>query len=90
MTNDYSQELKNNNEKFLEVLKEADKELFLIKDALNNTNVNPRTLLTIIYALENIGLNRFGTLSCDVYDSILVSVKSTRNHKVKERVLLDD
>jgi hypothetical protein len=84
---DYKQQETNNAAQFMELLRAAMPSQYVIANALQQTNVRAETLLPVIYELENVGLNKFGTVLIEIFDGNIKSVKGTRNHKLDEPIM---
>ena len=80
----------NNFDNYLEVVRKLDPELWLIKVALSETNVNPMILPKIIRSLNNLILGTgFGRIQIFIQNGVLTQIKGEESVIVEERVVIE-
>jgi hypothetical protein len=77
---EYRQIEENNQEQFLSMLAELDPELYLIKIALLQTQVNPTVIPRIIRALGNMNIGTgYGEITILMKERIITQVKANES-----------
>ena len=72
-----------NNEKFLEIIRTADTELYMIKMALEETGVPPIVLTHVIRALGTLLIGHgFGKVQINMQAKIITNIESTEKVKL--------
>lgn len=75
----------NNNEKYLQVLRELDPELYLIKIALEETGINPRIFPRIIRQLANMAYGTgFGKVQIFMQQKIITQIKGEESDQLNQ------
>lgn len=77
---DHEQQQLSNEEKYLEIMKRLDPEMFLVKIALEQTGINPIILPRIIRSLANLNIGTgYGEVTLLVKDRILTQIKGSES-----------
>ena len=79
-----------NIDKFYDVVRQFDPELYLIKLALKESGVNPMVLPKIIRQISNLSSGTgFGKVQIFIQKSIITQVTGEESDKVNERAIID-
>lgn len=79
-----------NIQQFFHVLQQVDPELYMIKVALHETQLNPRILLPIIRSLSNLSYGTgYGKIEVFMSKFIVTAVKGEESNQVNQQALVD-
>ncbi len=79
-----------NVDKFYDVVRQFDPELYLIKLALKESGVNPMVLPKIIRQIANLASGTgFGKVQIFVHSKIITQVTGEESDKVNEKAIID-
>ena len=77
-----------NQDIFLEMLRKADPELFMIKRVLNETGVNPEILPRFIRALYNLAIGTaYGKVQVFMQNGVITAIKSEESDLIDKFVM---
>lgn len=80
---DYHTMQKSNEDKYLEMLKVADPELYMIKTALAETQINPMILPRFIRALYNLAVGTgYGKVTTHLSKGVVTAIKSEESDQI--------
>lgn len=86
---DYSQESAENEKAFMVLLKATRPDLWELVETINETSVNPRTLVRICRHIRELAdFTHWGSVELLVNDNVVVLVKSVSSEKTSEPALI--
>ncbi len=87
---DYEEESKHNLAVFLEFLKKARPDVWVLMDLLDRTKINYYVLFQIIKVLNNIAMvNKYGTVTIQIENGIVTFVRGEESVRVSEPLTKD-
>lgn len=75
--------MKDNDNKYLEVIKKADPELYMIKVSLEETGIDPMVVVHVIRALGNLTYGHgYGRVQVYMQAKVITNIESTEKIKI--------
>lgn len=75
-----------NRSNFLNMLAQADPDLYMIKIALNETGVNPSILIPVIRAISNLSYDGYGKVQIFMQARVITQIKPEASIEVNQSV----
>lgn len=90
---DYTEETENNRKVFMQTLQHVDPVLYVIKDTLLKTEINPLVILKVLRQLNNIGKSTgWGNINIVIQDGVVkyVEGKTVDLDKVEQPIITEN